>query len=117
MHVASEKAGWYGFWETKACGEHVRPRQTQMVRCWTGSGKSSGSLVRPRTGTGGRALYQQLRHAFWPTPAQSAKTARNGAAENLEGVRAAVAAEDVLDAAHKASVAACRAHSVRAPGP
>ena len=51
-----------------------------------------------------------------PNPcAQSAKTARNSAAENLEGVRAAVAAEDVLEAAQKASIAACRAHSVRAP--
>lgn len=47
--------------------------------------------------------------------AQSAKTARKGATENLEGVRAAVAAEDVLGAAQKASVAACRAHSVRNP--
>lgn len=43
---------------------------------------------------------------------QSAKAALAAALENAEGVREAVAAKDVLEAAQKSSTAAWRAHSV-----
>ena len=43
---------------------------------------------------------------------QSAKAALAAAVENTEGVREAVAAKEVLDAAQKSSTAAWRAHSV-----
>ena len=44
--------------------------------------------------------------------AQSAKAALAAAVENTEGVREAVAAKEVLEAAQKSSTAAWRAHSV-----
>lgn len=44
--------------------------------------------------------------------AQSAKAALAAAVENTEGVRAAVAGKEVLEAAQKSSTAAWRAHSV-----
>ena len=43
---------------------------------------------------------------------QSAKAALAAAVENTEGVREAVAAKEVLEAAQKSSTAAWRAHSV-----
>ena len=43
---------------------------------------------------------------------QSAKAALAAALENTEGVREAVAAKEVLEAAQKSSTAAWRAHSV-----
>ena len=45
---------------------------------------------------------------------QSAKAALAAAVENTEGVREAVAAKEVLEAAQKSSTAAWRAHSVSA---
>ena len=46
---------------------------------------------------------------------QSAKTACAAALENAEGVREALKAKNVLEAAQKSSTAAYRAHSVRTP--
>ena len=48
----------------------------------------------------------------WVSVVQSAKAALAAALENAEGVREAVAAKEVLEAAQKSSTAAWRSHSV-----